>query len=414
MEISCDESGSEGEKLIGGNTDVFTHASLCLDVESAASCIRGIRDRAPSPAVEYKANVLLREKNRPALTWLLGPSGPIHGKAHVHLTDKTFLVIGRLTGLLAGESGPETIAETTAETAHAPDMGLRRDLRQDRRDRQIGAMAATLYREGLRTFGHERWRAFLESSNDLMRTGNGRSTGNGQGAGNGQGTGNGRDTGSGQGTENGREAGNGHGTENGRDSESNRDTGSGRSAEASADTFFDMVEGLRLAGAGSEVGEIMELFRRARPRVDSFLARLLDDPRTVPSLDPLIPAIVRAVAYWGGGTRPVSIVHDRQTTLTEERVARIREMLGEPRPDGLPWSPTARLSGLRFVASYADARIQVADLLAGAARKIASDELNGRGDAELTALLRPYVDASSIWGDDRSWSLLESASGIRP
>ncbi len=340
VEISCDESGSEGEKLVGGNTDVFTHASLCLDVESAASCIQGIRDRGPSPATEYKANVLLREKNRSALTWLLGPSGPIHGKAHVHLTDKTFLVIGRLAGLLAGE------------TAHAPDPG-------PRRDRQAGAMAAVLYREGRRTFGHERWQPFLESFNDLMRAGNGRGAG------------------------------------------------------TSAGAFFDMVDVLCLTGAGSEAGEIMGLLRRARPRVESFLTRLLDDPRVIPTLDPLIPAIVRAVDFWGEGTRPVSIVHDRQTTLTEERVARIREMLGEPRPDGLPWSPRSRLAGLRFVASHSDARIQVADLLAGAARKIASDELNGRGDAELTALLRPYVDAFSIWGDDRSRSLLEPASGTR-
>jgi len=37
--------------------------------------------------------------------------------------------------------------------------------------------------------------------------------------------------------------------------------------------------------------------------------------------------------------------------------------------------------------------------------KIASDELNGAGDA-LTALLRSCVDTFSIWGEDRSWSVL--------
>ncbi|MEU8038469.1 hypothetical protein [Streptosporangium sp. NPDC049078] len=65
-EIACDESGPEGENLIGENTDVFTHAGLCLDVESAAGRIREIQKMAPSPAVEYKADLLLREKNRPA------------------------------------------------------------------------------------------------------------------------------------------------------------------------------------------------------------------------------------------------------------------------------------------------------------------------------------------------------------
>ncbi|MGJ6966672.1 hypothetical protein ACSDR0_32645 [Streptosporangium sp. G11] len=344
LEIACDESGSEGEKLIGGNTDVFTHASVRLDIESAADCIQEIRNIAPSPALEYKANLLLREKNRPALVWLLGPSGPIRGNAHVYLTDKTFLVVGKLAGLLAEEAGEEA--------AHAPDAGRHRD-------RQVSAVAVTLYREGRRTFGRERWEAFLESFNTLMRAGN------------------------------------------------------GRGPATSPDTFFGMVDALRLDDPGGEVGEIMELLRRARPRVESLLTRLLDDPQVIPALDPLIPAIVRAVNYWGEGTRPVSIVHDRQTALTEERVARLREMFGEPRPDAPPCSPRNRLADLRFVVARSDARVQVADLLAGTARKIASEELNGRGDAELTALLRPYVDSFSIWGDDRSWSLLESASVTR-
>jgi hypothetical protein len=36
VQIACDESGYEGEKLIGGMTHVFAHASVRLDVESAS------------------------------------------------------------------------------------------------------------------------------------------------------------------------------------------------------------------------------------------------------------------------------------------------------------------------------------------------------------------------------------------
>ncbi|MGI5134521.1 hypothetical protein [Streptomyces sp. CA-106110] len=50
--------------------------------------------------------------------------------------------------------------------------------------------------------------------------------------------------------------------------------------------------------------------------------------------------------------------------------------------------------------------MQLADFLAGIARKIASDELNGRGDPTLTALLRPYVEGDSMWSDERSGVLL--------
>jgi hypothetical protein len=105
-EVACDESGSEGEKLVGGNTDVFAHASVRVSAESAADCVQELRARIRSPALEYKANHLLREKNRSALVWLLGPSGPIHATARVYLTDKTFFLISKVIELLTGRPGP--------------------------------------------------------------------------------------------------------------------------------------------------------------------------------------------------------------------------------------------------------------------------------------------------------------------
>src|SRR5690242_9076845 len=61
VEIACDESGSEGEHLVGGNTDVFAHASVNLSIDTSAACVQEIRARIGSPALEYKANHLLRE-----------------------------------------------------------------------------------------------------------------------------------------------------------------------------------------------------------------------------------------------------------------------------------------------------------------------------------------------------------------
>jgi len=68
MEIACDESGSEGEKLVGGVTAVFAHAGVRLSHEEAATCVRSLREMIKSPAVEYKANHLLRA---------LGPRGAL-------------------------------------------------------------------------------------------------------------------------------------------------------------------------------------------------------------------------------------------------------------------------------------------------------------------------------------------------
>ncbi|HEY2947871.1 MAG TPA: hypothetical protein VGJ53_05650 [Micromonosporaceae bacterium] len=318
LEIACDESGYEGEKLIGATTDVFAHGSVRMDAESAARCMAELRMRIRSPATEYKATHVLREKHRSVLRWLLRPSGPLQGNAHVYLVDKAFFVLGKLTDLLVDE---------------------------DERARST----VVLYREGRRAFDRDQWEAFLASSNNLMR-------------------------------------------------------GTDRfDVRSPVDSFFGMVDALRLAGAGGRVDAILRSLSGARQRADSFRTRLLNQPTAMPVLDPLIPAIVRAVVFWGEGRRRVFIVHDQQKTLSVRRIAQLEELINEA---GVGHSSGARLAGLTLVDSTSDPRVQLADILAGVARKIASDELNERGDARFTALLRPYVDRFSIWGDDRSWALL--------
>jgi hypothetical protein len=326
VEIACDESGYEGENLIGATTDVFAHASVRLSAEEASNCMQELRRLIRSPAQEYKSNHLLRSKHRSVLEWVLGPSGPIHGNARVHLIDKTFFVVGKVVDLVAG-----------AVTSSGPEQGPR-----------ARAMAVTLYREGQPTFGRQRWEAFLKSFNDLMRPRNRHGDG------------------------------------------------------TSVDSFFQMVDVLRRDGARGQAAKILGLLGQARPHAEALRAQLRDDPWMIPVMDPLIPAILRAVAYWGDGRNPVAIVHDEHTTLTAERIARLKQIFGA--------APAGRLTSLRLVDSRSDSRVQVADLLAGVARRIASDELNDRGDAELTVLLRPYVDPFSIWGDQRSWSVLRPAT----
>ncbi|GHH85799.1 hypothetical protein [Streptomyces capitiformicae] len=305
LEVACDESGSDGENLTTGNTDVFAHGSVLLPMGAASAYVQEVRDRIRSPAEEYKANILLREKHRAVLQWYLGPSGPIHGHAHVHLTEKPFFVVDRVVALLTDE-GP--------------------------------GIAVALHRQGRAVFGSERWREFLEVSNDLLRT------------------------------------------------RKNED------AESPVEPFFRTVDALRRARSGEPVGAILDLLARGRARADAHRARILAGPELFPVLNPLMPAIVHTSAYWRRAGLPVTLVHDRQNMLTEERIARIEDR--------------ARLAGLRLVPAGEDPRILLADFLAGTARKIASDELNGRGDPELTTLLRPYVSGSSVWGDERSWAAL--------
>jgi hypothetical protein len=254
LEIACDESGYEGEKLVGGVTDVFAHASVRLEAAAAAECIGELRQRIRSPATMYKAGHLLRSKHRSVLLWLLGPDGPLLGNARVFLVDKTYFLASGLVTFLGAR--PE--------------------------------LTRFLYDAARRTADAE---AFLRAANDFLRT------------------------------------------------------------------------------------------------------RFRDEQPEVSPLDPLIPAIVRAVEHWGADGRPVAVAHDRQTTLSPDRVFTLRRSV-------------PGFTGLQQVDSFTDQRVQVADFLAGVARKIASDQLKGSDDAEVSALLRPYVDPRSMWIDEPSWTRL--------
>lgn len=304
VEVACDESGSEGENLVGGNTGVFAHGSVSLDAGAAADCIAELRGRIRSPATEYKANHLLRQKHREVLAWFLGPSGPIHAQARVHLVDKRFFLVQRLI---------EVLAE--------------------------GVDAGPLYRAGPAVFGADRWEAFLTASNDLLRM------------------------------------------------------SSRWGVPAPVDAFFRALDELRFTDGLAGSVEVVGLLRRSRPRAEAFRAGVAGTRATAPLLDPLVPALVRTVEHWSETGWPVAVVHDEQRSLTPERLAALGTLNG-------------RLAGVTFADSRDEPRVQVADFLAGVARRIAEDELAGGRDPDRAALLRPYVDPLSVWADERSWSAL--------
>jgi hypothetical protein len=307
IEVACDESGSEGEHLIGGNTDVFAHGSVQLSMEEAANCVAEVRARIQSPATEYKANHLLREKQRAVLEWFLGAQGPLVDRAHVHLTDKTYFVLSALVDLLDGD---------------------------------VPGTAALLRCQGEAAFGQQRWQRFLESGNQVLRS---------------------------------------------------------RAlllAPAPVDTFFDVVDGLRRDGDGHPLVEVLTRLSGGRSRAEDFRREVLERPAVVPLLEPLIPALISTVQYWSDVDHPVSVVHDETNTLTQDRLAFVRRQVGP------------RMADLRMVDSQHDPRVQLADFLAGVARKLASQALHGQGDDALTGLLRSYVDPASRWGDAASWAAL--------
>ncbi len=353
--VACDESGSEGEKLVGGSTDVFAHAGVLIGSDEASEVLRRVRDETRSPAVEVKANVVLRPQNRRTLTWLLGDHGPLAGRASVFLVDKPLLLTVRLVDLFAGcrsaaPGAPVTDAATTA-VSDGVAWHLHRALTGD-----VGLAAE--------------WAAALDEANGLLRA---------------------RDL----------------------------DTARVRLARTRAaltavltaldDALDDAGDDARddVTGPTETVAALVAGLPASDGSVatDEVLSALTGPTRTRAPLDPLEPGLVATLLRWAGpvdgGARrpgaPVELVHDAQSALTDDRLARVRAAVGA--------EVSSRVQ-LRFVDSQLDARVQVADLVAGAARRLAEAALHGRPDPGLLELVAAHVDPMSTWVDERSWALL--------
>ena len=127
------------------------------------------------------------------------------------------------------------------------------------------------------------------------------------------------------------------------------------------DRFFQARDSLAGPRLGADAVAVLD--QLSRTRVREVLGRLRRDDRSIPPpLEPMLPALAETVLFWSGGQRQVLVVHDEQSALTAGRLTRLQQALADE--DGV--SP---LAGLVTVDSRDDPRVQVADLLAGLARR---------------------------------------------
>lgn len=157
---------------------------------------------------------------------------------------------------------------------------------------------------------------------------------------------------------------------------------SGRSA---VERFFQARDALAGVGLDGEAEAVLDGL--SRTRVGAVVTRLAHhDPAIPPPLEPMLPVLAETVLFWSGGRRRVLVIHDEQSALTAGRLRRLQQVL----TDGADW-PAANdndagatpaglslLAGLVAVDSRDDPRVQIADLVAGTARRspnIGSDRL---------------------------------------
>ena len=152
--------------------------------------------------------------------------------------------------------------------------------------------------------------------------------------------------------------------------------------------FFHARDALLRAGLDVPAEAVLSELRPAPVR--AILTRLSNDDRTIPPpLEPMLPALAETVLFWSRGQRQVLVFHDEQSALTADRLTRLqRALVNGGAPSGetgaLPVG-VSPLAGLVMVDSRDDPRVQVADILAGIARRLPGS-LN---EAPLQPLLSP-------------------------
>jgi hypothetical protein len=164
--------------------------------------------------------------------------------------------------------------------------------------------------------------------------------------------------------------------------------------------FFQARDSLAGVGLGAEAKAVLDGLSRTQVR--AILTRLAHDDRSIPPpLEPLLPALAETVLFWSGGQRQVLVIHDEQSALTAGRLRRLQQVLTDgadspaagAREAEAPSAGVSPLAGLVTVDSRDDPRVQVADLLAGVARR--SSNIGHDGP------LRPFLSPTSLRDPER-------------
>ena len=158
--------------------------------------------------------------------------------------------------------------------------------------------------------------------------------------------------------------------------------------------FFQARDSLSVGGLDKPAEDVLDGL--SRTRMSGVLTRLTQGDQSIPPpLEPMLPALAETILFWSRGQRQVLVVHDEQSALTADRLRRIQQVLADGAGvsavavgAGSPPVRVSPLAGLVTVDSRDDPRVQVADLLAGLARRPAET-----GDDKL---LQPFLSPTAL------------------
>jgi len=215
-------------------------------------------------------------------------------------------------------------------------------------------LAFRLYREGERALGAEMWRTLLQSFNSLIRV----------------------------------------------DTRNQQLKGV---PKATVSEFFEILEAARWRAKRKNVEQILVALLKTRAQADEFGQALSADQAMLPTLDPLIPSLAQTIREWyeRGGSQPIHVVHDAGPIPSSGAMDLMIDGLRHPGEFRSMVRPV-QVAEIVVVKSHQDARVQVADLIAGFGADVGLRSLSGRATDREFELARGFISPTSLWADSES------------
>lgn len=165
---------------------------------------------------------------------------------------------------------------------------------------------------------------------------------------------------------------------------------------ASPPTVVAFFEAFNVARKRCRVGSVRSVLDEMWAGRGDVRALWGSPPASFREMDPMAPTLVAVAQAWRLrlGNVPFGLLVDNYSLLTPELTHQLVEAVRMPtRVEGLVF-PASDLRYIETVDSRDDPRVQLADIVAGAGRRLGLDALNGSIDSALHAALHEMLDAN--------------------
>lgn len=176
-------------------------------------------------------------------------------------------------------------------------------------------------------------------------------------------------------------------------------------AQPTAEPFIAALERALIVCSDPKSLEMLEWLWSGQERVRAYEET---DAAAVREMDPMFSSLVAVASMWAVrlDSAPISLLLDMYGSLTEAAQEYVTLASNTPLSIAGDEIPLSEVRGVRMVDSKSDARVQVADILAGVGREVGRLALAGEFDDDLQIVVHEMLDRNVMAATDSPLDVL--------